>query len=194
VFACDVSRVLSHRKRERQGDVEPLLASYLIAACLEALSAVPEVAARGADSTPAPRVGVSVATTDGSVRRALVAAPAASSLDERMHAVDSQLRAAGDNDLRAAQILVHYYGASGSLLATPTVIGAGHVGSAGIGRVRREIVVRTVDGQEAPRVAALCYLTLTFRPERIALERANRFVGEWVRVLEQWPVEPTGAG
>jgi len=37
-------------------------------------------------------------------------------------------------------------------------------------------------------------LTLTFRPERIALERANRFVGEWVRVLEQWPVEPTGAG
>jgi 2-oxoglutarate dehydrogenase E2 component (dihydrolipoamide succinyltransferase) len=198
VFECDVSRVLSHRKRERerQSDGEPLLASYFIAACLEALSAVPEIAA---DSTPpqtaelAARLGVSIATTDGSLRRALVGAPAAS-WDERLRSVDAQLRASVDDDLRDAHILIHYYGASGSLLATPTAIGIGHAGSIGIGRVRREIVVRTVDGQEAPRVAALCYLTLTFRPERIALERANRFVGECVRVLEQWPTEPVSAG
>ena len=98
-----------------------------------------------------------------------------------------------DDDLRSADMLIHYYAASGSLLATPTPIGAGHVGSIGIGRVRREVVVKTVDGQEAPRIAALCYLTLTFCPERITLERANRFVGEWVRVLEQWPIEPNTA-
>jgi pyruvate/2-oxoglutarate dehydrogenase complex dihydrolipoamide acyltransferase (E2) component len=198
VFECDVSRVLSHRKRERQGDVELLLASYFIAACVEALSAAPEIAAGLPDSTRsqsaelARRLGVSLTTTDGSVRRALVRV-AATSLDERMRAVDAQLRTSVDDDLRSADILIHYYGASGSLLATPTPIGAGHVGSIGIGRVRREIVVKTVDGQEAPRIAALCYLTLTFRSERIALERANRFVGEWVRVIEQWPIEPATA-
>jgi pyruvate/2-oxoglutarate dehydrogenase complex dihydrolipoamide acyltransferase (E2) component len=195
VFECDVSRVLSHRKRERRGDVEPLLASYFIAACLEALSAVPEVTAGLTGSTQpqtaelAPRLGVALATTDGIVRRALVNT-AATALDERLRAVDAQLRASVDEDLHSAHILIHYFAASGSLLATPTAIGTGHVGSLGIGRVRREVVVKTVDGQEAPRVAALCYLTLTFRPERIALERANRFVGEWVRVLEQWPIEP----
>ena len=201
VFECDVSRVLSHRKRERErhGDGEPLVTSYFIAACLEALGAVPEIAADPTDSTRpqaaelAPRLGVSVATTDGSVRRALVAAPAAS-LDERLREVDAQLRASVDGDLSAAHVLIHYYGASGSLLATPTAIGAGHVASIGIGRARRSIVVKTVDGQEAPRVAALCYLTLTFRPERIALERANRFVAECVRVLEQWPIEQVSAG
>jgi pyruvate/2-oxoglutarate dehydrogenase complex dihydrolipoamide acyltransferase (E2) component len=195
VFECDVSRVLSHRKRERRGDVELLLASYFIASCQEALHAVPEIAASPPDSTasdsggPSPRLGVLLATTDGSVRRALVGT-AAATLDERLRAIDAQLRASVDDDLHPAHVLIHYYGASGSLLATPTAIGAGHVGSMGIGRVRREIVVRTIDGQEAPRVTALCYLTLTFRPERIALERANRFVGAWVRVLEQWPVEP----
>jgi 2-oxoglutarate dehydrogenase E2 component (dihydrolipoamide succinyltransferase) len=198
VFECDVSRVLSHRKRERerQSDSEPLLASYFIAACLEALGAVPEIATGSTQPSTAelaPSLGVTVATTDGSVRRALVATRAAAS-DERLRAVDAQLRASVDDDLSAAHVLVHYYGASGSLLATPTAIGVGHAGSMGIGRVRREIVVRTVDGQEAPRVAALCYLTLTFRPERVAFERANRFVGECVRVLERWPIEPTSAG
>jgi 2-oxoglutarate dehydrogenase E2 component (dihydrolipoamide succinyltransferase) len=199
VFECDVSRVLSHRKRERQGDVELLIASYFVAACLDALRAVPEIVTASPESTPdestgfRPRLGVLVATTDGSLRRALVDT-IATPLNERVRAVDARVRTSGDDDLRPAQVLIHYYGASGSLLATPTAIGSGHVGSIGIGRVRREIVVRTVDGQEAPRVAALCYLTLTFRPERIALERANRFVAEWVRVLEQWPVEPASTG
>jgi 2-oxoglutarate dehydrogenase E2 component (dihydrolipoamide succinyltransferase) len=197
VFECDLSRVLTHRKRERQGDVELLLASYFIAACLEALSAVPEVAAGLPGSTQPwtgeyPRLGVSLAASDGSLRRALVGT-AATAPDERLRAVDAQLRAPGDEDLRAAHILIHYYGASGSLLTTPTPIGSGHVASVGVGRVRREIVVKTIDGQEAPRAAALCYLTLTFRPDRIALERANRFVSECVRVLEHWPTEPTAA-
>ena len=197
VFECDVSRVLSHRKRERRGDVELLLSSYFIAACLEALNAVPEIAASPPDpmtpeSAGPPRLGVLLATTDGGVRRALVGT-AAAALDERLRAVDAQLRASVDDDLRPSNILIHYYGASGSLLATPTAIGAGHVGSLDIGRVRRELVVRTIDGQEVPRVTALCYLTLTFHPERIALESANRFVGAWVRVLEQWPVEPASA-
>lgn len=199
VFECDVSRVLSHRKRERRGDIELLLASYFVAACVEALSAAPEItagvpdAALPASAELAPRLGVLLATTDGSVRRSLVATDTAA-VDERLRAIDEQLRKSVDDDLRPAHILIHCYGASGSLLATPTAIGAGHVGSIGIGRVRREIVVKTVDGQEAPRVAAVCYLTFTFRPERLSLARANRFVGEWVRVLEQWPIEPATGG
>ncbi len=109
-----------------------------------------------------------------------------------MRAVDAQLRTSVDDDLRSADILIHYYAPSGSLLATLTPIGAGHVGSIGIGRVRREIVVKTVDGQEPPNSGAvLCDPDLS--PERIALERANRFVGEWVRVIEQWPIEPNTA-
>jgi hypothetical protein len=36
-------------------------------------------------------------------------------------------------------------------------------------------------------VAATCYVTLTFLPDRLPLNRANRFVAQFVRVLERWP-------
>ena len=97
------------------------------------------------------------------------------------------MRANLDADLAAANLLVHHYGESGSLLATPTPIGAGHAASVGIGRVRREIVVRTVDGVESPRVAARCYFSLSFFAEQVPLHHANRVMAEAVRALEQWP-------
>src|SRR5262249_21923784 len=155
--------------RERRGDAEILLTSYFVAACSEALRTVPEVADRfahpglrssgGVDPSGAQALGVLLATADGNLRRTLVAI-AELGVDGRLRAIDRQLRASGDDDLRPAQFLIHHYGPSGSLLATPTALGAGHTASVGIGRVRREIVIRTVDGEEAPRVAALCYVTL----------------------------------
>ncbi len=197
VFECDLSRVLGHRKRERRGDTELLLASYWIAACVDALSVVPEIAApqdpMSSDSGGSvPRLGVLLATTDGGMRRTLVHAGAPAP-DERLRTVDAQLRAHGDADLGIAQLLIHYHGPSGSLLATPTALGHDHVASLGVGRVRREIVLKTVDGEESPRVTAVCYVTVTFRPDRIALERANRFVAEIVRVLEHWPLQTAEA-
>jgi len=190
VFECDLSRVLSHRKHERRNDVEFSLTSYFLAACVPALRVVPEVAA--SQSADPRRLGVILAAADGSLRRTLVAVDVQAS-DDALRLLDGQLNAAHDDDLAAAHLLVHHYGPSGSLLATPTELGAGHAASLGIGRVRREIVVKTVGAEEAPRVAARCYVTLTFRPERVDLARANLFVATLVRVLEQWPSEPTSA-
>jgi hypothetical protein len=170
--------------------VELLLTSYYLAACVEALQIVP-------DLTDGPaHFGVLLASADGELRSLLVdttpdSLPATQ--EDRLRALDASLRASVAADLATANLLVHHYGASGSLLATPTPIGAGHVGSLGIGRVRRQIVVRTTDGDEAPRVAALCHVSLSFLPERLPLQGANRFLGHLVRVLEQWP-EPGGDG
>jgi len=189
VFECDLSRVLSHRKRERRNETERSITSYFIAACCDALRVVPEIAVPQEAGTQ--RLGVALAAPDGGVRRTLVVA--AQGLDDELRLLDGQLGASYTDDLGAAQLLIHHYGPSGSLLATPTEIGAGHAASLGIGRVRREVVVKTVDGEEAPRVAARCYVTLTFRPERVDLARANLFVATLVRVLEQWPSEPTSA-
>jgi pyruvate/2-oxoglutarate dehydrogenase complex dihydrolipoamide acyltransferase (E2) component len=188
VFECDLSRVLAHRKRERRNETETALTTYFLAACADALRAVPEIAVPRHGG--APRLGVLLAGADGSTRRTLVVA---TELDDALHMIDGQVRGSADDDLAGAQLLVHHYGASGSLLATPTEIGSGHAASVGIGRVRREIVVKTVDGEEAPRVAARCHVSLTFRPELVTLARANLFVATLVRVLEQWPAEPMSA-
>jgi pyruvate/2-oxoglutarate dehydrogenase complex dihydrolipoamide acyltransferase (E2) component len=190
VFECDLSRVLAHRKQQRRNNVELLLTSYYLAACVEALQIVP-------DLTDGPaHFGVLLASADGELRSLLVDTTSDSlrtTQEDRLRALDDSLRASVAADLATANLLVHHYGASGSLLATPTPIGAGHAGSLGIGRVRRQIVVRTTDGDETPRVAALCHVSLSFLPERLPLQRANRFLGHLVRVLEQWP-EPDGGG
>jgi pyruvate/2-oxoglutarate dehydrogenase complex dihydrolipoamide acyltransferase (E2) component len=191
VYECDLSRVLGHRKAQRRNNVEVVLTSYYLVACGEALRAVPEVAAGGGDGMDA-RLGVLLASAEGEERTTLVDAidtvedfgPLAS-LDARLRSFDQALRAIGDAPLDDASLLVHHYGPSGSVLATPTPLPIGHVASVGVGRVRRQIVVR--DGDEAPRVAAMCYVTLTFVPDRLPLSRANRFVAQLVRVLEQWP-------
>jgi hypothetical protein len=177
--------VLSHRKKLRLEQIELLTTSYVLTALAAALDATPEVTA----GEP-PRFGVALATTDGEERSTFLDTAAVSwdaALDERVRAVDAALRANLDADSAAANLLVHHYGETGSLLATPTPIGAGHAASVGVGRVRREVVVRTVDGVETPRVAARCYLSLSFLTDRVPFHHANRLMAAVVRTLEQWP-------
>jgi 2-oxoglutarate dehydrogenase E2 component (dihydrolipoamide succinyltransferase) len=190
VFECDVSRVMSHRKQLRQSGTDMLSTSYYLVGCAEALRIVPETASSDGAAAAWPRFGVLLASTEGEVRSTLVEASAAAngSLDDRLVAFDRALRSSAQDDLGTAGLMVHHYGISGSLLATPLPLGAGQAASVGIGRVRRTIVIiKNADGEDAPRVAAMCYLTLTFAPERISLERANRFLAHLVRTLEHWP-------
>jgi 2-oxoglutarate dehydrogenase E2 component (dihydrolipoamide succinyltransferase) len=184
VFECDLSRVLAHRKRLRGENVDLLTTSYFLAALADLLDMGPELV--GA----APRFGVLRSTADGELYSALVDTASLApdtTLDERVRALDAELRANLDTAVTEADLLVHHYGEGGSLLATPTPIGTGHAASVGIGRVRRDLVVRAVDGVESPRVAARCYVTLTFLPSRIAFERGNQLLAHVVHLLEQWP-------
>jgi pyruvate/2-oxoglutarate dehydrogenase complex dihydrolipoamide acyltransferase (E2) component len=184
VYECDLGRVIAHRKRLRAENVELLLTSYFVAAFVEALGAVPELALAAA-----PRIGVRLTTTDGDTPSLKLDASAAAAepFTERARTVDAILRRSVGAGLSDTHLLVHHYGASGSLIATPTPLGAGHVASLGIGRVRREIVLRNLDGDETPRVTTRCHLSLSFLPEHVTLARANQFLAHSVRLLEQWP-------
>jgi pyruvate/2-oxoglutarate dehydrogenase complex dihydrolipoamide acyltransferase (E2) component len=184
VFDCDLTRVLAHRKKLRQGGVDTVLTSYFLVALADALAQAPEVT-----GSAAVRFGAWLTTPGGEQRSALVdtATIEASSFDERLRAFDAALLASLDTDTADANLLIHHYGESGSLLTTPTPLGAGHAASVGIGRVRREIVLRSVAGAEQPRVATCCYLSLSFHADRLAFHRASRFMAHATRVLEQWP-------
>jgi len=185
MFDCDVSRVLAHRRKLRGANVAVLLVSYFLVALAEAQHNAPELTGGAAA-----RFGIVLTTADGDQRMARLDAAAAAlgdSLESRLHAFDAALRQNLDTDTVGANLLVHHYGDSGSVLATPTPLGTGHAASVGIGRARREIVVRNVDGVESPRVTSRCYVSLSFIPDRVALHRANRFMVIAVHVLEHWP-------
>jgi 2-oxoglutarate dehydrogenase E2 component (dihydrolipoamide succinyltransferase) len=201
VFECDLGRVLTHRKRHAQHGVEPTITSYYLVACGAALESVPEV---GASPERVGEIGVWLGTSDGDAKPLLIdvaAEPPGTPAGTRVQGVDLRIRAAATSAATAAaadpdedpfegaatSMLVHQHGASGSLFATATPLGPGHAASLGVGRVRKQIVVRHVDGDDGPRVAALAYLTLSFDPRRVTLQRANRFMGELVRFLEYWP-------
>lgn len=185
VFDCDLGRVLAHRKKLRGDHVELLTTSYFLTALATALDTAPEITA----GHP-PRFGVWLTGSEGTLRSALLDVAAISwdaALEERVRAVDAALRANLDTDVAGANLLVHHYGESGCVLATPTPIGPEHAASVGIGRARREVVVRTVNGAEMPRLAARCYLTLSFFADVVPLHHANRALAEAVRTLEFWP-------
>jgi pyruvate/2-oxoglutarate dehydrogenase complex dihydrolipoamide acyltransferase (E2) component len=184
VFDCDLSRALAHRRKLRRDSVELLTTSYFLTALAAALESAPELAT----GEPA-RFGVSLTTVDGRLRTSVLEVPDTlpTSLDERVRAVDIALRANLHTPLEHSSLLVHHYGESGSLLATPTPIGAGHVASIGIGRVRREIVVRFIDGVETARFAACCHVSLSFLPDRVPFHDANRALAAAVAILEAWP-------
>ena len=184
VFDCDLTRALGHRRKLRRDNVELLTTSYFLTALAAALQQAPEMT-RGQLA----RFGVSLTTSDGQLRTSALEMPDTlpESLDERVRAVDIALRANLHTPLEHSNLLVHHYGESGSLLTTPTPIGAGHVASVGIGRIRREIVVRFIDGVETARFAACCHVSLSFLPERVPLHDANRTLAEAVAILESWP-------
>jgi pyruvate/2-oxoglutarate dehydrogenase complex dihydrolipoamide acyltransferase (E2) component len=184
VFDCDISRVVAHRRKLRRDSVEVLTTSYVLTALAAALDEAPELTAG-----ETARFGVSLTTADGRVRTSVLGVPDTlpESLDERVRAVDIALRANLHTPLEHSNLLVHHYGESGSLLATPTPIGAGHVASVGIGRLRREVVVRVVDGAESPRIATCCHVSLSFYLDRVPLQGANRALATAVAILESWP-------
>ncbi len=140
VYECDLTRVLSHRRAQRRNNVEILITSYYLVACGEALRAVPEAAGNG-DGADA-QLGVLLTSAEGELRTTIVeavdtlvdAGPLAS-FDDRLRSFDQALRAIGDAELRDASFLIHHYGLSGSVLATPTPLGVGHAASLGLGRV-----------------------------------------------------------
>jgi 2-oxoglutarate dehydrogenase E2 component (dihydrolipoamide succinyltransferase) len=184
IFECDLSRLLAHRRKLRLAKVDLLTTSYFVTALAAALEATPEITA----GEP-PRFGVSLTTADGRLRCSVLAVPDTlpESLAERVRAVDIALRANLHTPLEHSNLLIHHYGESGSLLAMPTPIGAGHTASVGIGRIRREIAVRLVDGVETPRITARCHLSVSFLAERVSLHVANRVLGAAVAILETWP-------
>jgi 2-oxoglutarate dehydrogenase E2 component (dihydrolipoamide succinyltransferase) len=185
VFECDLGRVLAHRQRRNEGDAEPLLTSYFLVAFESALREAPQLSPTG----PA-CFGVELTIPDGNVNRSLAdagALPTDAAPNERLRFFDGFLRSNAGVDLSAATLVVHNYGAGGSLLASPLPLTPGHAASLGIGRVRREIAVRGGDREETPRLVSLCYVSLSFDPTQIALAQANRFLARTVQTLELWP-------
>ncbi|HEU4618963.1 MAG TPA: E3 binding domain-containing protein [Gammaproteobacteria bacterium] len=217
IFECDLAGIAAHRLRSRERGTELSVLSYFAVACARALDAVPEANGGhravhlgidtildGEERALLIRNAreLTVEAVEGELRASANAARGGCGPESRdatgpgsrdaaggesRDAAGAESRDATGRESRDATLRIVDYGAAGSVLALPTPLAEGHVASVGIGRPRRGIAVRRVEGEEVLRAATLCYVALTFRPAALTLARATAYLREVVRVVESWP-------
>jgi 2-oxoglutarate dehydrogenase E2 component (dihydrolipoamide succinyltransferase) len=199
VFQADLAVVLADRARrkaefERQG-LPLTLTAYFVAACVEALRAVPEANGRWSEDAiliPS-RIDMGIATAlgdrglvvpvirdAGALALAGIAAALATLVGK---AREDKLAPA---DLRGGTFTISNHGVSGSLLAAPIVINQPQSAILGIGKLEKRAVVAREGGTDQVVIRPCCYVTLTIDHRVLDGFQANRFMETFVRRLETW--------
>jgi 2-oxoglutarate dehydrogenase E2 component (dihydrolipoamide succinyltransferase) len=199
VFQADMTAVLAHRAQERssfeQRGLSLTLTAYFVAACVDAIRAVPEANGRWTDDAllVGDRIAIGVGTAiEGRglvvpvIRDAgnLDLSGIAAALGELVaRARDERLTSA---DLRGGTFTISNHGVSGSLVAAPIVINQPQSAILGVGKLEKRAVVVTADGKDSIVVRPCCYVTLTIDHRVLDGHQANRFMQTLVRRIEGW--------
>lgn len=198
VFEADMSAVLAHRARHRaefEARGVPLtLTAYFLAACVEAIRAVPEANSRwheqGLELHDAVHIGVATALEDRGLVVPVVRDVQALDLFGIARELGAVVARARDDrlspaDVRGGTFTISNHGVSGSLVATPIVINQPQSAILGVGKLEKRPVVVAEDGADRVVVRPRCYVTLTIDHRVMDGHRANRFLEVLVRQLEQ---------
>ncbi|HET8690634.1 MAG TPA: dihydrolipoamide acetyltransferase family protein [Steroidobacteraceae bacterium] len=199
VFEADLTAVLADRAR-RKPDFErsgtPLtLTAYFVAACVEALRAVPEANGRWTeDALLIPEridIGVATALGDRGLVVPVIRDAGALSLEGIAAALAELVAKARDDrlapaDLKGGTFTISNHGVSGSLLAAPIVINQPQSAILGVGKLEKRAVVESKDGMDRVVVRPCCYVTLTIDHRVLDGFQANRFMEAFVRRLQAW--------
>ena len=199
VFEADLAAVLAHRAAHKkdfeQRGASLTLTAYFVAACVDAIHAVPEANGRWTDEALLLNRQIDIGVATALEGRGLVVPVIrnvagldlfgiAASLGELVgRARDDRLTQA---DLRGGTFTISNHGVSGSLVAAPIVINQPQSAILGIGRLEKRAVVVLRDGRDEIVVRPRCYVTLTIDHRVLDGHQANRFMEVLVRRLEGW--------
>ncbi len=199
VFEIDLGAVLAHRAQWR-GDFQnrgvPLtLTAYFMAACVDALKAVPELNSRwhpeGLEMHEHINIGIAAALENGGLVVPVVRnVEALDLLAIARDLADRVARAREDRlvpaDVRGGTFTISNHGVSGSLLAAPIIIHQPQSAILGIGKVEKRPVVTVENGRDVVSIGSRCYVTLTIDHRVVDGQRANQFLSVLSRRLETW--------
>jgi 2-oxoglutarate dehydrogenase E2 component (dihydrolipoamide succinyltransferase) len=199
VFEADLGAVLAHRARHR-AELESrgaslTLTAYFLAACVDAIRAVPEVNSRWTDEAleifDAVDIGVATAIEGKGLLVPVVRNVQSLDLFGIARELGELVRRAREDQLTPANVrggtfTISNHGVSGSLVATPIVIHQPQSAILGIGKLEKRAVVVTENGEDRIVVRPRCYVTLTLDHRVMDGERANRFLAILTERLERW--------
>lgn len=199
VFEADLAAVLAHRAAHQPAFVARgaslTLTAYFVAACVEAIRAVPESNSRWTEDALLihERIDIGVATAlEG---RGLLVPVIRDVAGLDLFGIASALgdlvaRAREDRltpaDVRGGTFTISNHGVSGSLFAAPIVIHQPQSAILGIGRLEKRAVVSANEGCDEIIIRPRCHVTLTIDHRVLDGHQANRFLQVLVRRLESW--------
>jgi 2-oxoglutarate dehydrogenase E2 component (dihydrolipoamide succinyltransferase) len=199
VFQADLTNVLADRARrkaefERRGQ-SPTLTAYFVAACIDALRAVPEANARwSADAILVHEridIGIGTALPGRGLVVPVIRDAGALDFGGIVAALAELVRKAredllGPADLRGGTFTISNHGVSGSLLAAPIVINQPQSAILGVGKLEKRAVVVDAAGGDRIEIRPCCYVTLTIDHRVLDGHQANRFMQTLVDRLQGW--------
>jgi 2-oxoglutarate dehydrogenase E2 component (dihydrolipoamide succinyltransferase) len=200
VFEADMTAVLAHRakhKAEHESRGASLtLTAYFVAACVDAIRAVPEANSRWTDEGLElfDHIDIGVGTAVETKGLVVPIVRGVQSLD--LFGIARELgdlvkRAREDtltvSDVRGGTFTISNHGVSGSLVAAPIVINQPQSAILGVGKLEKRPVVVEEGGAERIVVRPRCYVSLTIDHRVMDGHHANRFLETLVKRLESWP-------
>ena len=199
VFQADMTSVLADRARrkaefERRGEALTLTA-YFVAACVDAIRAVPEANARWTNDAVLVHERIDIGVGTALPGRGLVVPVIrdAGRLDLAgiAAALGTLVQKARDDalapaDLQGGTFTISNHGVSGSLVAAPIVINQPQSAILGIGKLEKRAVVVSADGRDQIEIRPCCYVTLTIDHRVLDGHQANHFMQTLVERLEHW--------
>jgi 2-oxoglutarate dehydrogenase E2 component (dihydrolipoamide succinyltransferase) len=200
VFEADFGAILAHRARYRsqyEAEGTPLtLTAYVLAACVDAIHAVPEVNARWHDDAlelfDSIDIGIGTAVEGKGLIVPVLRAVQTRNLKEIAGELGRLVDAAREDrltpaDVRGGTFTLSNHGVSGSLVAAPIVINQPQVAILGVGKLEKRVAVLEQSGEDKIVVRPRCYISLTIDHRALDGDRANRFLQVLVERLEGWP-------
>jgi len=199
VFELDLTAVLAHRAQWR-ADFESrgaalTLTAYFVAACVDALRAVPEVNSRwrpeGLEFHEHIDIGVATALDSGGLVVPVIRNVGTLDLFGIARELADRVQRAREDrlvpaDVRGGTFTISNHGVSGSLLAAPIIIHQPQSAILGVGKVEKRAVVTVDGGREVVAIRPRCYVTLTIDHRVLDGQRANQFLATLTQRLEHW--------
>ena len=199
VFEMDMSNIIEHRKwhkKEYQAKgVKLTFTAYFLAACVEAMGAVPDMNAQFHDDAleifDDINIGVGTALGEAGLVVPVVKQVQDMDLFEIARALGDQTeRARGGKltpaDMKGGTFTISNHGVSGSLFAAPIIINQPQVAILGIGKLEKRVEVVDVDGEDDIRIRPKCYVSLSIDHRAVDAFQTNAWLAKFVEVIENW--------
>jgi len=195
VFEADFSAILVHRAKQQAAGAAVTITAYLVAACVAAMKAVPEINGRWfADRLEIPEdinIGVGTALEDkGLVVPVIHRAQELSLAGIAARLADMTARARANKltpaDMRGGTFTISNHGVSGSLFAAPIIIPQPQSAILGVGKLEKRVVVREVGGADAIQIRPMAYVSLTIDHRVVDGHQTNAWLTRFVETLEGW--------